>query len=237
MTVSVIVPLYNLADYVGETLASAIDQTHEDIEIIVVNDASTDRSWGIVESYMARDSRIRGINLQVNRGLPAVRNLAIAESKGDFFLPLDADDWIDSRYLEKTLTKMTDGVGVVSTYMEVFGEWPHMAGAPGSPYPIFYPTKEQILRGNCLPVCSLVRKQAALDVGCYPEVMTKGSEDWAMWAGIICKTNWRVEVVPEHLFHYRTRAASMSRGGGGPMTSTMAPFEVAQAKIRELYAQ
>ncbi len=236
MSVSIIVPLFNLQEFVGETITSALNQTRPDVEVIVVNDASTDNSWSVVEEYMRKDSRVRGINLPVNRGLPAVRNIAIDLATYDYFLPLDADDWIDRTYVEKTLAKMTDGVGVVSTYMEVFGQWPHMAGAPGSPYPIFYPTKEQILKGNCLPVCSLVRKQTALDVGCYPEVMTKGSEDWAMWAGIICKTNWRVEVVPEHLFHYRTRAASMSRGGGGPMTSTMAPFEVAQAKIRELYA-
>lgn len=229
MKVSVIVPLYNLADYVAETLNSALNQTHQDVEIIVVNDASTDCSWSAVEEYQKRDSRIRGINLKENVGLPAARNIAIKASVGEFVLPLDADDWIDSRYIEKTLAKMAPDVGIVATYMEVFGFWPHFTGAPGSSYPIFFPTKAQILNGNCLPVCSLVRKQVALDVGGYPEAMKNGSEDWAFWAAIITKTNWKVEVVPEYLFHYRTRPGSMSR------QATMAPFEISKKRIQEMY--
>jgi glycosyltransferase involved in cell wall biosynthesis len=229
MKVSVIVPLYNLADYVSETINSALAQTHTDLEVIVVNDASTDYSWFVVEEYQKRDPRVRGINLTENVGLPAARNIAIAASTGEFILPLDADDWIDPQYIEKTLAKMAPDVGVVSTYMAVFGYWPHRTGQPGSGYPVFYPTKEQILNGNTLLVCSLVRKQTALDVGGYPECMKSGSEDWAFWAAIICKTNWKVEVVPEYLFHYRTRPGSMSR------QATMAPFEVSKKRIQEMY--
>lgn len=234
MKVSIIIPLYNLMHYVSETLNSAMNQVlgndpYPNTEIIVINDASTDDSWAVVEEYMKRDSRIKGINLTENVGLPAARNIAIAASTGDLILPLDADDKIDSHYLEKTVPKMTDGVGIVTTYMEIFGYWPELTGHPGSGYPIFYPTKEQILNGNCLPVCSLIRKQAIADVGGYPEVMKNGSEDWALWAAIICKTNWQVEVVKEYLFHYRTRPGSMSR------QATMAPFEESRARIRAMY--
>jgi glycosyltransferase involved in cell wall biosynthesis len=110
--------------YVSETLNSAMNQVlgndpYPNLEIIVINDASTDGSWAVVEEYMKRDSRIKGINLTENVGLPAARNIAIAASTGDLILPLDADDKIDSRYLEKTVPKMTDGVGIVTTYMEI----------------------------------------------------------------------------------------------------------------------
>ena len=229
LKVSIIVPLYNLADYVSETLNSCIAQTNPDWEAIVVNDASTDASAEAATEYTKRDARIKFIDLKENVGLPAARNIAIRESQGEFILPLDADDWIDSQYIAKTLPRMTEGVGIVATYMEVFGYWPHFTGAAGTSYPIFYPTKEQILNGNTLPVCSLIRKQAVQDVGGYPEVMKNGSEDWAMWAAIITQTNWKVEIVPEFLFHYRTRPGSMSR------QATMAPFEISKARIREMY--
>jgi glycosyltransferase involved in cell wall biosynthesis len=215
--------------FVAETLNSAMNQTYPDVEIIVVNDASTDGSWDVVVEYMKRDARITGINLTENVGLPAARNIGIAKSTGELILPLDADDWVDKQYLEKTVPKMTEGVGIVTAYMEAFGMWPHFTGEPGSCYPIFYPSKEQILNGNCLPVCSLIRKQAIIDAGGYPEDFRSGSEDWALWAAIICKTNWRVEVVPEYLFHYRTRPGSMSR------QATMAPFEESKARIRAKY--
>jgi glycosyltransferase involved in cell wall biosynthesis len=229
MKVSIIVPLHNLADFVSETINSALRQSYTDLEVIIVDDASTDISRQVAQEYVTRDERIKLIALDENVGLPAARNIAIAASTGEFILPLDADDWIDNQYLEKTLQKMAPDVGVVATYMTVFGYWPHRAGAPGSGYPIFYPTKQQILNGNTLPVCSLVRKQTALDVGGYPECMRNGSEDWAFWASIICKTNWKVEIVPEFLFHYRTRPGSMSR------QATMAPFEASKKRIQEMY--
>src|SRR5271165_4433042 len=141
-SVSIIVPLYNLADYVSETLNSCLGQTHTNFEVIVVDDASTDCSLEAALEYQKRDRRIRVIDLKQNMGLPAARNTAIQASMGEFILPLDADDWIDPQYLEKTIARMTEGVGIVSTYMEVFGFWPHKTGAPGSSYPIFYPTKE-----------------------------------------------------------------------------------------------
>lgn len=229
MKVSIIVPLYNLADYVGETLQSAVNQTHKDTEIIVVNDCSTDSSLQVAREWAARYSQIQVIDMKRNVGLPAARNIAIAASKGDFILPLDADDKIDSQYLEKTLALMTPEVGVVSTYMNIFGARPELTGHPGSCYPIFYPTREQILNGNCMPVCSLIRRQTVIDAGLYPEAMTQGSEDWGLWVKIICWTNWKVAVLPEYLFHYRTRPGSMSR------QATMMPFVEAREKIRRLY--
>jgi glycosyltransferase involved in cell wall biosynthesis len=226
--VSIIIPLHNHEQFVAETLSSALGQTHPDIEVVVVNDASTDSSLRIARSYERRGVKV--IDYIKNIGLPAARNVAIRNSTGEFVLPLDSDDWIDSRYVEKTLAKMHDGVGVVATYLEAFGSRPHRVGPPDTFYPIFYPTKEQILAGNCLPVCSLIRRQTLDDVGGYPEEMREGSEDWALWVKIICKTNWRVEIVPEYLFHYRTREGSMSR------QATMMPFEQAREKIRRLYA-
>jgi len=229
--VSIIVPLHNLAEFVPETIESALEQTYKDIEVIVVDDCSTDNSVQVVKSMLRHDNRIRLIELIPNVGLPAARNAGIAASSGEFILPLDADDKIDAKYLEKTLPLMTEGVGVVSTWMAIFGHRPEMTGHPGSGYPIIRATREQILNGNCMPVCSLIRRQTLDDVGGYPEEMRAGSEDWCLWAFIICQAKWRVQVLPEYLFYYRTRPGSMSR------QATMAPFLESRERIRKFCAE
>lgn len=232
--VSVIIPLFNLQDYVCETIDSVLAQSFEDIDIIVVNDASTDDSVEVIrkryEFYLAYMSyRIRIVDLKENVGLPAARNIGINESNAEFILPLDADDTIDPRYIEKTGPLMFRDVGVVSTWMSVFGARPDRCGPADSGYPIFSPTREQILAGNTLPVCSLIRRQTLDDVGGYPEEMAEGSEDWALWVKIIQDGRWKVKVLEDYLFNYRTRPGSMSR------QATMMPFHQARQKISRLF--
>lgn len=233
MKVSIITPLYNQAEYVAETIESALAQTYKDVEIIVVNDASTDGSLDVANRYA---DRIKIVSNPVNRGLPATRNVAIAHSTGDLILPLDSDDKIDPDYLEKTVPLMTEGVGIVSTWMwfepvpeaAAKGHGWSQAGAPGSPWHIFVPTKQQILTGNCLPVCSLIRKTALDEVGGYDETFTGGAEDWGLWAALISK-GWRVALLPEYLFHYRVHSKSMCR------SSEMVPFHVRKAQLEAKY--
>jgi glycosyltransferase involved in cell wall biosynthesis len=224
--VSVLVPLYNQGKFVAETLESVFAQTYKDFEVVCVNDASTDDSLAVVTKFA---DRVRVFSNPVNRGLPVTRNIALRHSIGDLILPLDSDDWIEPTYLEKTVARMTEGVGVVSTWIHIFGLGRESTGAPGSSYPIFAPTLEQITTGNTLAVCSLVRREALLEVSGWPEDFTRGSEDWALWASIVLTGKWRVDVVPEYLFHYRVHKNSMCR------SKTMAPFAETQARIREKY--
>jgi glycosyltransferase involved in cell wall biosynthesis len=149
--VSVLVPLYNQGKFVTETLESIFAQTYKDFEVVCVDDASTDDSLAVVTKFA---DRVRVFSNPTNRGLPATRNIALGHSVGDLILPLDSDDWIEPDYLEKTVARMTDGVGVVSTWIHIFGLGRESTGAPGSSYPIFVPTLEQITSGNTLAVCS-----------------------------------------------------------------------------------
>jgi len=232
--VSVIVPLYNQAKFVTQTLDSIMAQTYEDFEVIVVNDASTDDSLSVVTEYAKNFQKIKIVNNPVNRGLPATRNIAISHSVGDFILPLDSDDRIDPDFLQKTTARMVDGVAIVGTWMHIEPDditrrnshEVQQAGAFGSCYPIYAPTREQILTGNSLAICSLIRREALDQAGQYPEDFKNGSEDWCLWCSIICSGRWRVVVVPEYLFHYRVHPDSMCR------SSTMAPFPVTRARIR-----
>lgn len=229
MRVSVIIPLYNQGEFVAETIESALVQSYKNVEVIVVNDKSTDGSVSVAEKYQPH---IKIVNREKNGGLSAARNSGIEVSTGELFLPLDADDVIEPNYLERTVPKMVDPqVGIVSTYMRVFYLGRDMCGPANSSYPIFAPTLEQITNGNTLPVCSLVRKAAAAEAGYYSIEMRQGSEDWAMWAAIVHLNKWKVEIVPEYLFNYRVHLKSFSR------SANMAPFEANRAAIRAKYGK
>ena len=91
--VSVIVPVYNVEKYLKDCLNSVINQTLEDIEIICVNDGSTDNSLAILEDYAKKDSRIKIIN-QKNKGLSGARNTGMKHVQGEYILFLDSDDWL-----------------------------------------------------------------------------------------------------------------------------------------------
>lgn len=96
--VSVIIPCYNTAKFIAETIQSVIDQTHDNLDIIIVNDGSTDNSVEVIQAF--RDKRINLIS-QKNQGLSAARNTGIQNAKGVFINFLDADDVLVNNKIEK----------------------------------------------------------------------------------------------------------------------------------------
>ena len=96
--VSVIVPVYNVEKYLERCLDSLINQTLKDIEIIAVNDGSTDNSLEILNKYAEKDTRIKVINKK-NEGVSVARNIGIDESEGEYLTFVDSDDWIDKEML------------------------------------------------------------------------------------------------------------------------------------------
>lgn len=104
--VSIIIPLYNNEKYIKECIESLISQTYENIEIIIVDDGSTDKSVEVCEKF--KDERIRLIK-QINFGAPSARNEGIKQSSGDFIMFLDSDDYLYDKYtLEKILKKFDE---------------------------------------------------------------------------------------------------------------------------------
>ncbi|MDR2681691.1 MAG: glycosyltransferase [Holosporaceae bacterium] len=98
--ISVIIPVYNMEKLLSRCLDSLINQTLREIEIICVNDGSTDKSLDILEKYAQKDPRITIINQQ-NRGNGAARNVALGMAVGEYVGFVDADDWIDVDFFEK----------------------------------------------------------------------------------------------------------------------------------------
>lgn len=100
VNVSVVIPFYNVGDYLGECLESIVNQTLRDIEIICINDGSTDGSLKIVEEFASSDDRIK-IFSQENKGVSASRNRGISLSSGDYIYFMDSDDILDLNALEE----------------------------------------------------------------------------------------------------------------------------------------
>ena len=97
--ISVIIPVYNTEKYLSRCLDSVVNQTFKDLEIICVNDGSTDNSNEILDRYASKDNRITVIN-QKNGGLSAARNTGLRHASGQYIGFVDSDDWIDIDYYE-----------------------------------------------------------------------------------------------------------------------------------------
>ena len=119
--VSEIVPIYNVEKYLKRCIESLINQTFEDIEIIALNNGSTDKSLDILNYYAYKDKRIRVINNK-NIGVSKSRNIGIKEAKGEYIVFVDSDDWIDSNMIEilhKTISDNNCDL-VMCTYVREF---------------------------------------------------------------------------------------------------------------------
>lgn len=110
--ISVIVPAYNAEKYIGRCLDSLTGQTYKDLEIIVVDDGSKDRTGIICDQYAEKDSRIQVVH-QDNRGVSQARNVGLSRATGDYIGFMDSDDYIDPKMYQSMQSRMTDGIDVV----------------------------------------------------------------------------------------------------------------------------
>lgn len=123
MKVSVIVPVYNVEKYLARCLDSLVNQTLEDIEIIIVNDGSTDNSENIIKQYLKKYSNIKYFR-KANGGLSDARNHGLKYAKGDYVAFVDSDDYVDNTIYEKMykIAKKNKLNIVVCDTIEVYGE-------------------------------------------------------------------------------------------------------------------
>ncbi|MWX42503.1 glycosyltransferase family 2 protein, partial [Francisella tularensis] len=111
--ITLVIPIYNIENYLGRCLDSVINQTYKDLEIILVNDGSTDNSLEICESYAKEDSRIKIINKN-NGGLSSARNVGLDACKGDYVTFIDSDDWVSLDYIEILYKNIIDNNADIS---------------------------------------------------------------------------------------------------------------------------
>lgn len=198
--VSVVIPCYNHGDFLIETLDSLQSQTFTDYEIIVVNDGSTDEATVTLLQSLNR-SKTRVFHTS-NMGVSAARNRGVAEAKGKYILPLDADDKIGSNYLELAVNVLETRPEVAIVYCErvLFGECEGVDSLPDY-------DPRALLVDNCIYPAALFRKGDWKTVGGYSEKMVHGWEDWDFWISL-SELNKQVVKIPKPLFFYRVRNES-----------------------------
>lgn len=193
--VSIIVPCYNQAQYLPETLDSVLVQTYYNWECIVVNDGSTDNSLSIANEYACRDQRIKVVS-QENSGPSAARNHGVQESHGKFILFLDGDDIIAPNYLARGLEYLESHPTCVLYYSKI-----QYIGKRCGIFDICYTSYKDLLAGNSIVCTCLIHRKDFDRVGGFDENM-KGYEDWEFFIRLLYK-NEMVFQDSEVLFYYR----------------------------------
>ncbi len=202
--VSVVIPCYNHGEYIDEAVESVLNQTCRDFEIIIVNDGSTDEGTNLkLRAYDRPRTRVMHTR---NMGLPSARNNGIREAKGEFILPLDADDRIGAAYMEEALKvfESRPNTGIVYCEAAYFGT---RDGA----WDTWEFSFERILLENMIFCSAFFRRADWEKSGGYRPNMVYGFEDWDFWLSLI-ELGREVYKIPRKLFFYRTKDSSMIGG-------------------------
>lgn len=197
--ISIIIPVYNQAEYLAEAIESALNQT-VNCEVIVVNDGSTDNSLEIAKKYPVK------IIDQVNKGLASARNTGIMNAKGDWILPLDADDVLHEKAIETIEFTIgfiiTPEIDIIGPSFRCFGKYTDQVILMPNP------TLEDFKTGNRIGYCSAIKKSVLLEIGGYNSKMIWGWEDYDLWFDLL-KRGKKIITIPDVLWFYRTKKVSM----------------------------
>jgi glycosyltransferase involved in cell wall biosynthesis len=215
--ISVVIPTYNMAHFIGESIQSVLDQTFPDFELVVVDDGSMDNTSEVIRKF--QDPRITYI-LQENSGPAAARNAGIRASSGEYIAFLDSDDIL----LETTFEKQ---IPVLDTHLEVgfvFGQR-YYIDENSKLLGLYKPrhkllsyvrsgieeVKELLIRGNVVPPSmSLVRRSCLEEAGLFDPSFRHGSEDFELWMRLSKK--YAVAYIAEPLGKYRIHSSNISIG-------------------------
>lgn len=199
--ISVIIPCFNQAEFLEDSINSVLNQTMQDFEIIVVDDGSTDtKSIKILDKLNKPKTTIIR---QQNLGLVGARNTGIKKAKGKYILPLDCDDKIAPTFLEKCSTYMDlhNECGICGGLTEFFGTQTGIWDLAKYSYP-------EILAENRLVCTNMFRKSDWKTIGGYNPNMKYGCEDWDFWLSVI-ELGRTVFQFDEVLFYYRKHGDTM----------------------------
>lgn len=187
--VSVIIPTYNRARYVIEALESVLNQTYQNLEVIIVDDGSTDKTREVLGPYLV-DDRITYIYKE-NGGPASARNFGLTNSTGEYIAFLDSDDlWLPEKIFYQVECFKTHGdVGIVFTDALAFGEKLGPVDAARAEFRFRYhdPSFKLLLWGNFMPTPTVMLRRACIEkVGLFDESpdLRIGGEDYVLWLRI-----------------------------------------------------
>ncbi len=231
--VSFVILSYNYQDHIRKTLRSVLDQTFTDFEVVVVDDASGDRSVESIRSF--DDSRIRLIVNPTNVGGSASFNRGVEAARGTWIANLDADDWIAPNKVAKQLE-----VAEQDHSLSIIGTWVNVVDESGRPHPRANEIESQLNGAHLLNsvrtwvgqnlLCrssTMVRRSLYHEIGGSDPAMVR-APDYELWTRALSR-GYRYHLVPEALTYYRLHPHGVTHGS--PVDTTL---ELAYATIRNL---
>ncbi len=212
-TISVIMSVFNSEDYLKEAIESILNQTYKEFEFLIIDDASTDSSAEIIQSF--KDPRIKYIKTEVNLGLTKSLNKALKLAEGEFIARMDADDVSEVNRFEvqyNFLSKNTEFVmaGSLGTLIDENDKVKGDMVVPTDPSEIngamyFY---NQFIHSSVM-----FNKASILDAGMYNETY-KRAQDYELWLRLITKGN-KITILPEKLIRYRDHPMNITTVSAG----------------------
>lgn len=209
--ISVLMPVYNAGPSLGPAIASILAQTHREIELLVIDDASTDSSWDLITRAATADARVRAIRHERNHGLATTLNEGLEGARGDLIARMDQDDValperiaVQQEYLDAH-----PDVAVVGSWVYNMGRTPEHDRLVRLPF-----TPEQILlrlpESNCVyhPTTMLRRKLILAEGGYRPEF--KNAEDYDLWLRLSRRHS--LANIPRPLLRYQLSTGGMTIG-------------------------
>ena len=200
--ITVIVPVYNVVDYIDQCMESILAQTFGDFEVLLIDDGSSDGSSEKCDQWAAADTRFRALH-QPNAGVSPTRNRGIEEARGTFLAFVDPDDWLDERYLERLHERaVATGADFVECDIWRYNNrngsmiWRHCGQRMGVPYTL----AEHMKYGPTASYKAISRRSLWEENGVrFPDC---AFESPAIYALVLALAN-RVEYLPEPLYYYR----------------------------------
>ncbi len=206
--ISVIMPAYNAEKYIAESIESVLNQTFKDFELLILDDASSDKTKEIVLSYAQKDNRIVYVEKQSNHGPATLRNEGISLAKGTFIALNDADDLSETTRFEKQISvfKSQPNVAVCGSWILNFGDnmESYVFEAPQNPIEI----KLTFLSYDCLANSSAMFRKSCVENLEYQKEFVP-AEDYKLWSEVI--VNHDFFIIQEALVHYRQHENNISK--------------------------
>ena len=204
--VSIITPCFNSEKYISQAIQSVISQTHQNWELLLVDDCSTDATFSIISNFASQDKRIKAFKLDKNSGAGVARNFAIQQASGNYIAFLDADDLWKPEKLERQLHFMqTQNIPFTFSFYETIDETGNLRNKTiTTPLKITY---KQLY--YCNWIGNLTGIYSVDFFGKIPISPIKKRQDWMMWLQIVKQIQAAIPI-PESLAYYRVRKDSIS---------------------------
>ena len=210
--ISVIIPVYNVEDYLTECVDSVLNQTYKNYEILLIDDGSTDKSSQICDAYSEKNNKINVIHTE-NKGLSAARNLGTEKAKGEYVFYLDSDDYVENNVLERMIKIVEqDNVDIVcGNFMYTYSDRTVIAIKEEKEYEVLdtYSAMEQLVKGEKIQNFAwgkLIKKEIAQN---HKFPVGKLFEDM-YWTHYVIDQAEKVAIDYKSFVYYRQRDNSIS---------------------------